>query len=268
MLHAAEPHRATASSIRPEAGYHTGHPMMQAEGRRVLVVEDDASIRELLQLHLGLAGFAVEDLGDGRQALDVARTTAFDLLVLDVMLPGLDGISLCRAVRTAGPNTNTPILMLTARDSEADIVVGLDSGADDYLTKPFGVRELQARVGAVMRRHLHPEDDTSGAATSTVLPLADGITMDVDRRQVLVHGCEAELTRQEFDLLHQLVARRGIVFSRARLLQTVWSGDAYVTERTVDTVVSRLRKKLEIDPRQPALILTAWGIGYKFADAE
>ena len=257
-----------ASSIRPQARYHTGHPMTQADGRRVLVVEDDASIRELLQLHLGLAGFAVEDLGDGRQALDVARTTAFDLLVLDVMLPGLDGISLCRAVRTSGPNTNTPILMLTARDSEADIVVGLDSGADDYLTKPFGVRELQARIGAVMRRHLHPEDDATGPSPSTVLQLAHGITMDVEKRQVLVHACEAELTRQEFDLLHQLVARRGIVFSRARLLQTVWSGDAYVTERTVDTVVSRLRKKLEVDPRQPGLILTAWGIGYKFADAE
>ena len=242
--------------------------MMQAEGRRVLVVEDDASIRELLQLHLGLAGFTVEDLGDGREALDVARTTPFDLLVLDVMLPGLDGISLCRAVRTAGPNTDTPILMLTARDSEADIVVGLDSGADDYLTKPFGVRELQARIGAVMRRHLPPEDDMAQAEPSTVLLLASGITMDVERRQVLVHGSEAELTRQEFDLLHQLVARRGIVFSRARLLQTVWNGDAYVTERTVDTVVSRLRKKLEIDPRQPALILTAWGVGYKFADLE
>ncbi|AMY08640.1 Transcriptional regulatory protein WalR [Luteitalea pratensis] len=242
--------------------------MIPSDGRRVLVVEDDASIRELLQLHLGLAGFAVEDLGDGRQALDVARATAFDLLVLDVMLPGLDGISLCRAVRTAGPNTNTPILMLTARDSEADIVVGLDSGADDYLTKPFGVRELQARIGAVMRRHQPPDDETQAAAPSTVLQLSTGITLDVERRQVLVHGSEAELTRQEFDLLHQLVARRGIVFSRARLLQTVWSGDAYVTERTVDTVVSRLRKKLETDPRQPALILTAWGVGYKFADLE
>jgi DNA-binding response OmpR family regulator len=242
--------------------------MLQSDSRRVLVVEDDASIRELLQLHLGLAGFAVEDLADGRQALDVARTTPFDLLVLDVMLPGLDGISLCRAVRTAGPNTNTPILMLTARDSEADIVVGLDSGADDYLTKPFGVRELQARIGAVMRRHQPPAEDLPEVTASTVLLLDTGISMDVERRQVLVHGSEADLTRQEFDLLHQLVARRGIVFSRARLLQTVWSGDAYVTERTVDTVVSRLRKKLELDPRQPALILTAWGIGYKFADLE
>ena len=112
--------------------------------RRVLVVEDDAAIRELLQLHLGLAGFDVEEEANGRAALERARRTRFDLLVLDVMLPGLDGVSVCRALRTAGANVETPILMLTARDSEADTVIGLESGADDYLTKPFGVRELQA----------------------------------------------------------------------------------------------------------------------------
>ena len=242
--------------------------MTPVEGRRVLVVEDDASIRELLHLHLGLAGFTVEEVANGREALDVTRARPFDLLVLDVMLPGLDGISLCRAVRSAGPNTTTPILVLTARDSEADIVVGLDSGADDYLTKPFGVRELQARIGAVMRRHQAPGDNEPPDASSSVLNLAPGITMDVDKRVVLAHGTPIELTRQEFDLLHQLAVRRGIVFSRSRLLQTVWSGDAYVTERTVDTVVSRLRKKLETDPRQPALILTAWGVGYKFSESE
>jgi len=240
--------------------------MTPVDGRRVLVVEDDASIRELLHLHLGLAGFTVEEVDNGREALDVTRARLFDLLVLDVMLPGLDGISLCRAVRSSGPNTATPILVLTARDSEADIVVGLDSGADDYLTKPFGVRELQARIGAVMRRHQPPADDAPDA-TSNVLTLAPGLTMDVPKRVVLSQGEPVELTRQEFDLLHQLATRRGIVFTRARLLQTVWSGDAYVTERTVDTVVSRLRKKLETDPRQPALILTAWGVGYKFSDS-
>ena len=238
---------------------------MSNEARRVLVVEDDPSIRELLQLHLGLAGFAVDDVGHGREALDRAREQVYQLLVLDVMLPGLDGISLCRAVRAGGPNVNTPILMLTARDSEADTVIGLESGADDYLTKPFGVRELQARIAAVMRRHHHAPTPDEGAA-STVLDLAPGITMDLPKRLVLVHGAPVDLTRQEFDLLVQLASRRGVVFSRARLLQTVWNGDSYVTERTVDTVVSRLRKKLETDPRQPALILTAWGVGYKFAD--
>ena len=233
---------------------------------RALLVEDDLSIRELLRLHLAMAGFEIEECADGTRAMELLRASRFDLIVLDVMLPGLDGISLCRAVRSAGPNTATPILVLTARDSEADIVVGLDSGADDYLTKPFGVRELQARIGAVMRRHHPPADDTPDAASS-VLTLAPGLTMDIARRVVLSQGEPVELTRQEFDLLHQLATRRGIVFTRARLLQTVWSGDAYVTERTVDTVVSRLRKKLETDPRQPALILTAWGVGYKFSDS-
>jgi DNA-binding response OmpR family regulator len=183
--------------------------MSHAEGRRVLVVEDDAAIRELLHLHLGLAGFTVEDVANGREALDVARTQKFDLLVLDVMLPGLDGVSICRAVRTAGVNTSTPILILTARDSEADIVIGLDSGADDYLTKPFGVRELQARVTALMRR-LQPEEAGTSTAASTVLRLAPEVTMDIERRQVLVAGAPVDLTRQEFDLLHQLVARRGV----------------------------------------------------------
>jgi DNA-binding response OmpR family regulator len=226
-------------------------------------VEDDVAIRELLQLHLGLAGFDVEEEDNGRAALERARRTRFDLLVLDVMLPGLDGVSVCRALRTAGANVDTPILMLTARDSEADTVIGLESGADDYLTKPFGVRELQARVLAVTRRHGRGEavlEPVEGPAV-----LAAGVTLDVARREVLVQGEPVELTRQEFDLLHHLASHRGIVFSRTRLLETAWSNDTY-TERTVDTVVSRLRKKLERDPRNPDLILTAWGVGYKFAD--
>lgn len=230
--------------------------------RRVLVVEDDASIRDLLQLHLGLAGFEVEDEANGRAALDRARQQRFDLLVLDVMLPGLDGVSICRALRASGPNVDTPILMLTARDSEADTVIGLESGADDYLAKPFGVRELQARVLAVTRRHARAT--SNGTDAPAILELAPGITMDVARRDVTMHGAAVDLTRQEFDLLYHLVANRGIVFSRTRLLETAWSNDTY-TERTVDTVVSRLRKKLERDPREPELILTAWGVGYKFS---
>jgi DNA-binding response OmpR family regulator len=236
---------------------------MEADARRALVVEDDAAIRELLQLHLGLAGFDVEEEGNGRSALDLARRTRFDLLVLDVMLPGLDGVSVCRALRAAGANVATPILMLTARDSEADAVLGLESGADDYLTKPFGVRELQARVLAVTRRH--GREDAAMATDAPPFELAPGITIDAARRQVVMRGEAVELTRQEFDLLHHLASHRGIVFSRARLLETAWTNDTY-TERTVDTVVSRLRKKLELDVRKPQLILTAWGVGYKFAD--
>jgi DNA-binding response OmpR family regulator len=235
---------------------------------RALVVEDDGAIREILSLHLGLAGFEIEDVADGRIALDRIRQQRFDLLLLDVMLPGLDGVSLCRAARREGPNIDTPILILTARDSESDTVVGLESGADDYLTKPFGVRELQARVGALMRRHQRTNAGGGHAPKLTRRTGAGQISIDTERREVTVRGERVELTKQEFDVLYQLAARPGVVFPRAALLQKVWSDDTYVTERTVDTIVSRVRKKIEQDPHDPELILTAWGVGYKFADAD
>jgi DNA-binding response OmpR family regulator len=239
---------------------------MPGDSPRALIVEDDPAIRELLRLHLGLAGYEVEEVGDGRIALDRTRREPFDLLVLDVMLPGLDGVSLCRAVRADGPNVATPTLMLTARDGEADTVIGLESGADDYVTKPFGVRELLARVGAIVRRH-HRATDRDRRAPR-VSAAARQLTMDPDRREAVVRGQPIELTKQEFDLLYHLASRPGIVFSRAALLQSVWADDTYVTDRTVDTVVSRLRRKIERDPHDPELILTAWGVGYKFADVE
>jgi DNA-binding response OmpR family regulator len=240
--------------------------------RRVLVVEDEHPIRELLRLHLELAGFDIDETGDGREGLDRTRASAFDLLILDVMLPGLDGISLCRAVRAEGPNQETPILMLTARDGESDKVLGLESGADDYLTKPFGVRELVARIGAIMRRSRRgaepsPAPGTGGPGVRGARRVATrDVALDSERREAIVRGRSVELTKQEFDLLYRLAARPGVVFSRAALLQNVWSDDTYVTERTVDTVISRLRKKIEQDPQDPELILTAWGVGYKFAD--
>jgi DNA-binding response OmpR family regulator len=236
----------------------------ETAARRVLIVEDELSVRELLRLHLELAGFKIEEIGEGRGALRRTRETPFDLLILDVMLPGLDGISLCRAIRAEGPNTETPILMVTARDAESDKVIGLESGADDYLAKPFGIRELLARVGAIMRRHKRASDrsDTVRRTSSAQVQL------DADRREAIVRGQVVELTRQEFDLLYRLAMRPGIVYSRATLLQNVWSDDRYVTERTVDTVISRLRKKIERDPEDPELILTAWGVGYKFVDVD
>jgi DNA-binding response OmpR family regulator len=232
--------------------------------RRVLVVEDEAAVRELLRLHLELAGFTVDESEDGRRALGRARESPFDLIILDVMLPGLDGVTLCRAIRAEGPNVETPIIMVTARDAESDKVVGLESGADDYLAKPFGMRELLARVNAILRRHKRAGDQ-AGAARKTA---SRHVRIDPARREAIVRGQPIELTRQEFDLLHYLAARPGIVHSRAALLQHVWSDDTYVTERTVDTVISRLRKKIEQDPQDPELILTAWGVGYRFADEE
>jgi DNA-binding response OmpR family regulator len=234
-----------------------------AATRRLLVVEDEAAIRELLRLHLSLAGFAIEEVGDGHGALERARSEAFDLILLDVMLPGLDGITLCRAIRSQGANVATPILMLTARDSESDTVLGLESGADDYLTKPFGIRELMARVGAILRRNDRAEGK-AGAAGRRIQ--SRDVALDAERREAIVRGQPVELTKQEFDLLYLLAARPGIVFSRTALLAKVWNGDTYVTERTIDTVVSRLRRKIERDPQDPELILTAWGVGYKFVD--
>jgi two-component system, OmpR family, response regulator len=184
---------------------------------RALVVEDELPVRDLLRLHLELAGFEVEESGDGREALRRLRESAYNLVILDVMLPGLDGVSLCRAIRTGGPNVSTPILMLTARDTESDKVLGLESGADDYLTKPFGIRELIARVNAIMRRHVR-DDDPAPARKRTS---AANVQLDPERREAIVRDTPIELTRQEFDLLYQLARRPGIVFSRAALLQNV-----------------------------------------------
>src|SRR5688572_11027973 len=231
---------------------------------RALIVEDEPSIREIVRLHLSLAGYETEEVADGHAALQRLRTDRFDLVVLDVMLPGVDGITVCRALRSGGPNQRAGVLMLTARDTEPEKVLGLESGADDYLTKPFGVREFMARVTAVLRRasggSREPERTRTGIVTS-----AD-VTLDPDRRQARVRGKLVELTKQEFDILYLLASRRGIVFSRAAVIAKVWGGDTYVTERTVDSVVSRLRRKIERDPNDPELLLTAWGVGYKFAD--
>lgn len=232
---------------------------------RALIVEDDVAIRELLRLHLSIAGFDIMELGDGARALEVARTTPFDLIVLDVMLPGMDGITLCRAIRGDGPNARTGILMLTARDAESDKVLGLESGADDYQTKPFGVRELVARVSAILRRH-HRTDAGAGSAAAQVR--SRDVVVDVEKRQAVVRNQPVELTKQEFDLLHLFMSHPGIVFSRAALIAKIWGGDTYVTERTVDAVVSRLRRKIERDAQDPELLLTAWGVGYKFVDAD
>jgi DNA-binding response OmpR family regulator len=236
---------------------------------RVLVVEDEPHIRELVCLHLGLEGYACEGLGDGQAALKRAEAEHFDLLVLDVMVPGLDGLSLCRAVRNGRANRDVPILMLTARREESDKVIGLESGADDYLTKPFGVRELVARARALMRR---PRQAAAAAGTANGgdelgPPITvHGIDIDPPRRRVRVEGRDVDLTDQEFRLLYLLATHVGIVFSREALLAKIWRGDTFVTVRSVDTLVKRLRRRVEPDPANPRFLLTVWGVGYKFAD--
>ena len=248
----------------------TTAPREDAPGRqRVLVVEDDPRIRELVMMHIGLEGLDAVGVADGTRALALARSEPFDLIVLDLMLPGLDGITVCRAVRRESVNQDVPVLMLTARDEESDKVVGLESGADDYLTKPFGVRELVARVRALLRRPRLSRVNAGverTAPASRILTVA-GLTVDPGRRQARLDGRNVELTVLEFDLLYLLALNRGIVFSREALVSRVWGGDTYVTERNVDTIVKRLRRKVEADPSSPRYILTVWGSGYKFAEA-
>jgi DNA-binding response OmpR family regulator len=229
----------------------------------VLLVEDEVRLAALISSHLRELKLGVRIEHDGESGLAAALEEAFDLIILDVVLPGLDGFAICREVRRR--KLTTPIMMLSARGVTEDRVRGLDSGADDYLTKPFGVREFMARVTAVLRRapggSKEPERASMGVVTS-----AD-VALDPDRRQARVRGELVELTKQEFDILYLLASRRGIVFSRSALIAKVWGGDTYVTERTVDSVVSRLRRKIERDPNDPQMLLTAWGVGYKFADA-
>src|SRR6476660_7636510 len=236
---------------------------------RVLVVEDEPNIRELVCLHLRHEGYTCDAIADGRDALAKAQGDTFDLLVLDLMLPGLDGFSLCRAVRNGRVNHDVPILILTARREEADKVVGLESGADDYLTKPFGVRELVARARALLRRPRQPAGAGPAAPANDDLgtPVSvHGVEIDPARRRVRVNGREVGLTDQEFRLLYLFASHAGIVFSREALLGNIWRGDTFVTVRSVDTLVKRLRRRIESDPAHPGFLLTVWGVGYKFAD--
>jgi two-component system, OmpR family, response regulator len=231
---------------------------------RALVVEDEPNIRELVALHLRLEGLAVLSASAGDEALRLIGAERFDLVVLDLMLPNVDGITICRAIRREPLNADVPILMLTARREESDKVLGLESGADDYLTKPFGVRELVARARALLRR---PRASHAAAAEpGGEVVVARGLRLDPARRQAQLDERALELTPHEFDVLYLLASQPGIVFTRERLLDRVWSADIHVTERSVDTVIKRLRQKIEKDTADPEFILTVWGTGYKFAD--
>ena len=232
----------------------------------VLVVEDEQNIRELVCLHLGLENYDCVQAGDGEQALKLARSRSFDLVILDVMLPGLDGVTVCRAIRRDSANPDVPVLMLTARREESDKVVGLESGADDYLTKPFGVRELVARVRALLRRGPKPLVASAASKEAAKAIAYKHIEMDPARRRVRVGITDVDLTSNEFYLLYVLLSSPGIVFSREALLSRVWKDQTFVTVRSVDTLNKRLRKKIESNPAEPEVILTVWGAGYKAAD--
>jgi two-component system alkaline phosphatase synthesis response regulator PhoP len=233
-----------------------------ALAKRALVVEDEKNIRELVTFHLGLEGLVVKSAATGDEAIRLSQSEPFDVIVLDLMLPGVDGITVCRAIRRQDQNGDVPILMLTARRDETDKVLGLESGADDYLTKPFGVRELVARVRALLRR---PRASAPAQPEEPAIEVG-ALRIDRARREVRLDGRELELTPHEFEALALMASRPGIVFSRQALLEAVWAPGTHVTDRSVDTLVKRLRQKIEVDTANPRYILTVWGTGYKFAD--
>ena len=229
--------------------------------RRVLVVEDSRDIADLVALHLRDMGSEVVVCGDGVQGLHAARQGGFDLMVLDVMLPGLDGVEVTRRLRAEGHYT--PILMVTARSAEVDRVLGLEVGADDYIVKPFAIRELLARVRALTRRaEVFSKSDGSEAPI-----VAGDLAIDSRARAVSIAGRAVDLTAKEFDLLWHFARNPGRVYTRQQLLDLVWGHAHDGFEHTVNSHINRLRGKIERDPRQPDFILTVWGVGYKFGAA-
>ncbi|CAM3570182.1 response regulator transcription factor [Nocardioides zeicaulis] len=222
---------------------------------RILVVDDDATVREVVVDYLRAAGHDVREAVDGAGALDEMAAHPSDLVVLDVMMPGIDGLEVCRRLRQA---SEVPVVLLTALGEEQDRVVGLETGADDYVTKPFSPRELVLRVDSILRR-------TSGSATSDVPPvLVDGdLVLDRGRRLVTLAGRETPLTARELDLLSFLAAHPGVAFSRDELLRHVW-GWSFGDQSTVTVHVRRLREKVEVDPTAPTRLLTVWGVGYRW----
>ena len=231
---------------------------------KILVVEDELSLQETLAYNLKKQGYEVETVGDGLAALDKARQAHPDLIVLDLMLPGMDGFEVCRILRQ---EMTTPVLMLTARDDEIDRVVGLEVGADDYMTKPFSMRELMARVKAMLRRVRLVREEINLAATSPSAgqPLTfDDLVIDVTRREVRVQDQVQALKPKEFELLHFLALHRGKVLSREFILERVWGWEYIGDSRTVDVHVRWLREKIEPNPAQPKRIVTVRGAGYRF----
>ena len=228
----------------------------------ILVVEDDPDLQMLLDLHLGDLGYRVDLVGDGREGLERARVGDYALVILDRMLPGMEGLEVCRALRAEG--VPTPVLMLTARSEESDKVVGLDGGADDYVTKPFSIRELLARVGALIRRRRLDGTEQEGDARRdlTIGPFA----LSPQKRTALLDGVPVELTAKEFDLLTLFARHPGRAFSRQELLDLVWGYQYAGYSHTVNSHINRLRAKIEPDPAHPRFIQTGWGIGYRFAE--
>ncbi|CAN2184717.1 OmpR Response regulators consisting of a CheY-like receiver domain and a winged-helix DNA-binding domain [Candidatus Nanopelagicaceae bacterium] len=225
---------------------------------RILIVEDESSFSEAIAFLLGKEGFESQVAENGRVALELFKSHDFDLVLLDLMIPDVSGIDVCRAIRTT---SMVPIIMLTAKDSEVDKVVGLELGADDYVTKPYSSRELVARIKAVLRRG---SSDDDASTSESGIHAAGRIRMDIERHQVTVNEIAINLPLKEFELLEFLMRNSGRVLTRGQLIDRVWGGDYYGDTKTLDVHIKRLRSKIEVDPANPVLIQTIRGLGYKF----
>lgn len=231
--------------------------------KQVLIVEDDSDIIEILQIHLKDLFCETVSANDGMKGLELALNESFDLIILDVMLPLKDGIEICREVRAN--NIFTPVIMLTAKSDEIDKVVGLETGADDYMTKPFGIREFISRVKAQFRRQEMIQKPTQLIPEEEILTFGS-LNIDKAKRKVKVEGKAVDLTPKEFDLLLLFASQPGRSFSREELLSTIWGYEFNGFEHTVNSHINRLRSKIEPNINQPAYILTTWGVGYRFND--
>lgn len=227
------------------------------EKQRILLVDDEQKIREVVRMYLEKEGFKVGEAEDGREALKLLSQSQWDLLILDLMMPQMDGWTVCREVRKTA---NTPIIMLTARDAEVDRILGLELGADDYVVKPFSPRELVARVKAVLRRSLFPGE----ADLKTAVLNHHGLSIDTESRLVLVNNQQVNLTPKEYELLYVLAKSPNRTFTRDELLEMVWGYDYFGDARTVDTHINRLRDKLQKASGESNYVATVWGVGYKF----
>lgn len=227
--------------------------------KRVLVIEDDLNIVELLRIHLTDLSCEVLSAGDGTAALALATQQTFSLIILDLMLPGLNGMEICRRIRMF--NRSVPIMILSAKSEEIDKVMGLETGADDYLTKPFSIREFIARVKVIFRRN---EELPAGAPSTSNLLQCDGMEIDIEKRKVTLKGVRIDLSPREFELLVLLASNPGKSYTRKRLLNLVWGYDFEGYEHTVNSHINRLRGKIEDDISDPKYILTTWGVGYRF----
>jgi len=232
--------------------------------RKIHIIEDDKDLAHLVLLHMQGTGYEVTLAHDGTVGLDEALFKPYDLIILDLTLPGMDGLEICRRVRAA--SVYTPMLMLTSRCSELDRILGLEIGADDYLTKPFGIRELLARVKALFRRVEALKSEASRGSQKVIR--TGELVVDVEKRKVTLQGNPVPLTAKEFDLLRHFANQPGRVYTRMELLNLVWGYGYEGYEHTVNSHINRLRAKIEKDPARPCYLLTVWGIGYKFSDSE